>query len=120
MDYEVKYSLGGCNGNPCPPETIASGRTTYMSDTWHPPMNPRDGCGHLRGTDVHTRMTVDRTVGTAYSVAILDVTADGDRLTDVGAGYVNRATALTEHDDISSNPRSEWCYSATYTGYSLN
>lgn len=120
MDYEVKYSLGGCNGESCPAETIASGRTTYVSDTWHPPMNPNSGCGHLRGTDVHTRMTVDRTVGTAYSVAILDVTADGDRPTDFDAGYKNRVTALTEHDDISPNPRAEWCYSATYTGYSLN
>ena len=31
MNYEVKYSTGGCNGQSCPAETIASGSASYVS-----------------------------------------------------------------------------------------
>ena len=119
MDYELKYTLGGC-GTPCDTMIpVSSSTSNYLSSSWDPPMGPNDGCGHLTGTGVHTVFNVERNVDTAYSAAVLQTTAHSIDDNDTDSGFRDKVSAVTT-TRVSDNPQATWCYEAQYVGYSLN
>lgn len=118
MDYELTYILGGCDGR-CPTVTaISSSTNDYLFSSWEPPMGPNDGCGHLVGTGVRTTFSVERNVDTAYSVAVVQTTANGIYDGDTDSGFRDKVSAITT-TKVSDNKHSTWCYEAHYIGYSL-
>ena len=116
IEHTRTIHVYSCSGSICD-ESWEGDSSTYYSGSWAPPLGPNDGCGHLFGTGVKTTFEVDPD-GNGTTMAYLHVQAHSAVQYDYDNG-IGTQVAVATIKNIANNPTSYWCYSSSFTGYTI-